>query len=108
MWEQQAALAGKITLLDDVRETLGATLKALGYSYNTTNPDHIAAAFERLKSLKPAIAAFQSFGWENQLIAGDLDLCMTYSTWVMPCRWNIPSYATLSPPLGVPSGRIRW
>ncbi|MEY3299825.1 MAG: hypothetical protein RLZZ597_3085 [Cyanobacteriota bacterium] len=78
-WDQQDTLAGKITLLDDVRETLGATLKALGHSYNTTNPDHIAAAFERLQTLKPAIAAFQSFGWENQLIAGDLDLCMTYS-----------------------------
>lgn len=79
VWEQQSALAGKITLLDDVRETLGATLKALGYSYNSTNPDQIAAAVDRLRELKPSLAAFQSFGWEAQLLTGDLDLCMTYS-----------------------------
>ncbi|WP_026072341.1 ABC transporter substrate-binding protein [Nodosilinea nodulosa] len=79
LWEQQAALTGRLTLLDDVRETLGATLASLGYSYNTTNPQHIEAAFKRLQELKPAIAQFSSFGWEDQLIAGDLDLCMTYS-----------------------------
>jgi spermidine/putrescine transport system substrate-binding protein len=62
-----------------VRETLGATLASLGYSYNTTDPQQIEAAFERLRELKPAIAQFSSFGWEDQLIAGDLDLCMTYS-----------------------------
>ena len=79
LWDQQEALAGKITLLDDMRETLGATLRALGYSYNATNPEQIRAAFERLQTLKPAIAVFQSFGWEDQLVAGDLDICMTYS-----------------------------
>ncbi|NJL48340.1 MAG: spermidine/putrescine ABC transporter substrate-binding protein [Leptolyngbyaceae cyanobacterium SM2_5_2] len=79
LWDQQRALAGKFTLLDDMRETLGATLNALGYSYNATDPAQLEAAFKRLQALKPAIAAFQSFGWDDQLIAGDLALCMTYS-----------------------------
>ncbi|PZV07641.1 MAG: polyamine ABC transporter substrate-binding protein [Leptolyngbya sp.] len=79
LWERQAALTGRLTLLDDVRETLGATLASLGYSYNTTDPGQIEAAFKRLQALKPAIAQFSSFGWEDSLIAGDLDLCMTYS-----------------------------
>ncbi|WP_035994704.1 spermidine/putrescine ABC transporter substrate-binding protein [Leptolyngbya sp. KIOST-1] len=79
LWEQQAMLAGRLTLLDDLRETLGASLASLGYSYNATEPQQIGAAFERLRALKPAIAQFLSFGWEDQLVTGDLSLCMTYS-----------------------------
>ena len=79
LWEQQDVLTGRMTLLDDLRETLGATLASLGFSYNATDPQEIEAAFERLRELKPAIAQFSSFGWEDQLIAGDFDLCMTYS-----------------------------
>ncbi|MBD2460583.1 spermidine/putrescine ABC transporter substrate-binding protein [Oscillatoria sp. FACHB-1407] len=79
LWENQDALAGKITLLDDVREVMGATLKSLGYSYNSTNPQELEEAYQKLRELKPAIASFQSFGWEDPLIAGDLILSMTYS-----------------------------
>jgi spermidine/putrescine transport system substrate-binding protein len=79
LWENQDQLAGKLTLLDDVREVMGGTLKSLGYSYNSTDPKELEEAYQKLRELKPAIAAFQSFGWEDPLIAGDLVLCMTYS-----------------------------
>jgi spermidine/putrescine transport system substrate-binding protein len=47
----------------------------------TTRPTlgSLRPRFKRLQELKPAIAQFSSFGWEDSLIAGDLDLCMTYS-----------------------------
>lgn len=80
LWDNREKLAGKITLLDDVRETMGAALKSLGYSYNATDGTQIEAAYQKLLELKPAIAAFQSYGWEDQLIAGDLAICMSYST----------------------------
>lgn len=79
-WDNKEALAGKFTLVDDVRETMGATLKSLGYSYNATDPAQIEAAYQKLLELKPSIAAFRTFGWEDQLISGDLAACMTYST----------------------------
>lgn len=79
LWEQREALSGKMTLLDDVREVMGATLKSLGYSYNSTNPQELEAAYNKLQELKPAIQSFQSFGWEDPLVAGDLVLSMTYS-----------------------------
>ena len=41
-----------VILLDGVRDTLGATLKMLGYSLNTTNPDEINEAKEKLIELK--------------------------------------------------------
>ncbi|HEY9761140.1 MAG TPA: extracellular solute-binding protein [Trichocoleus sp.] len=80
LWDNQKELSGKITLLEDVREMMGAVLKSLGHSYNSTDPKEIEAAYNKLRELKPAVVAFQSFGWEDQLIAGDLVMSMSYST----------------------------
>ncbi|GAB4234861.1 MAG: extracellular solute-binding protein [Elainellaceae cyanobacterium] len=80
LWDNQETLSGKMTLLDDVRETMGAVLKSLGYSYNSTDPAEIEAAYNKLIELKPALAGFKTYGWEDQLISGDLAVCMTYST----------------------------
>ena len=41
---ETAAFKGRLSLLDDMRETLGAALKCLGYSINATNSAEIAAA----------------------------------------------------------------
>jgi len=80
LWENQAALARRVTLIDDMRETLGATLKSLGYSYNTNNPAEIEAAYKRLLELRPAIAAFKTNGFESELLGGDLSVSMAYSS----------------------------
>ncbi len=80
LWANQAKLRRRITLLNDVRETMGAALKKLGYSYNSTNPQQIQQAYQELVKLKPAIAAFTSDGWRPQLLAGDLFICMCYSS----------------------------
>lgn len=80
LWDNKETLAGKLTLLDDVRETMGMVLKSLGYSLNTTDPAQLEAAYKKLLELKPAVTAFQTYGWEDQLIAGDLAMCMSYST----------------------------
>jgi spermidine/putrescine transport system substrate-binding protein len=53
-------LAGKLTLLDDVRETLGAALKSLGYSLNSKNPEELAKAKELLVKVKSRVKAFTS------------------------------------------------
>ncbi len=80
LWENQNALSRRITLLDDMRETLGATLKSLGYSYNSNNPAEIEAAYNRLLELQPYIAAFKTTGFENELLGGDLSVSMAYSS----------------------------
>lgn len=79
LWDNQSALSRQITLLDDVRETMGATLRSLGYSYNSTNPDEIEEAYNRLVELKPALASFMSFGYEDALFGGDLSVVMAFS-----------------------------
>jgi spermidine/putrescine transport system substrate-binding protein len=79
LWTHRDALRGKLVLMDDMREVMGGSLKSLGYSYNSTNPKEIEAAYNHLRDLKPTIAQFSSFGWESQLIAGDLAVAMTFS-----------------------------
>ena len=79
LWENKDGLKRQITLLDDVRETMGATLKALGYSYNSTDPAELEAAYQKLVELKPAVASFKSLGFQDDLLEGDLLLSMSYS-----------------------------
>ncbi len=79
LWQNQKQLSKRMTLLNDVREVMGAVLKMLGYSYNSKNENEIKQAYEKLKILKPAIAAFDTDAWRNQILAGDLILAMCYS-----------------------------
>ena len=80
LWDQQQELSQRITLLNDVREVMGATLKTLGYSYNSTDPQQIKQAYEKLVKLKPSITSFTSDAWRNQILSGDLLLSMCFSS----------------------------
>ncbi|NJN76395.1 MAG: extracellular solute-binding protein [Synechococcaceae cyanobacterium RL_1_2] len=80
LWENKDLLRKKFTLLNDVREVMGATLKMLGYSYNSINPQEIAAAYNQLQELKSSIASFSSDAWRTQILSGDLLVAMVYSS----------------------------
>ena len=53
-------LKGRMTLLNDMREAIGAGLKYLGYSVNTTNVDEINKAADLIISWKKNLAKFES------------------------------------------------
>ncbi|KYC42517.1 polyamine ABC transporter substrate-binding protein [Scytonema hofmannii PCC 7110] len=80
LWENKQLLSKRMTLMNDFREVMGAVLKMLGYSYNSTNENEIKQAFDTLKVLKPDVAAFTTDAWRNQIVAGDLLLAMCYSS----------------------------
>jgi spermidine/putrescine transport system substrate-binding protein len=80
LWENQQQLSKRMTLLNDIREVMGATLRMLGYSYNSTNPKQIQEAYEKLMALKPSVASFTSDAWRDQLLSGDLLIAMCYSS----------------------------
>jgi spermidine/putrescine transport system substrate-binding protein len=79
LWQHQERLSQRMTLLNDIREVMGAVLRMLGYSYNSQQESQIKQAYEKLRALKPAIAAFDTDAWQNQILAGDLLLAMCYS-----------------------------
>ena len=80
LWQNQDKLNKRFTLLNDVREVMGATLRMLGYSYNSQNENEVKQAYQKLQILKPAIAAFDTDAWQNKILAGDLAIAMCYST----------------------------
>lgn len=80
LWENQQKLSRRMTLLNDVREVMGAVLRSLGYSYNSKNSKEIEQAYQKLVQLKPALASFTSDAWRDQILAGDLLLAMGYSS----------------------------
>lgn len=61
---------GKITMLNDARESIGAALKYLGYSLNTTDEAQLEEAKELLLAVKPYIYSYDSDQFED-LIAAD-------------------------------------
>jgi spermidine/putrescine transport system substrate-binding protein len=71
--------SGRIALLQDQRSVIGAALKYLGYSMNSTNPDEIAQARDLLIKQKPRIKAFAPDAGQDMLIAGDADLVMEWN-----------------------------
>jgi spermidine/putrescine transport system substrate-binding protein len=80
IWDNKENLTRRVTLINDVREVMGATLLYLGHSLNTKDPKQIKEAYDSLVELKPAIAAFLTNGWEEQLASGDVQIAMAYST----------------------------
>ena len=63
--------AGKITLLDDPRESVGAALKYLGYSLNSTSEEELAEAEELLADATSRLAAFDSDQYDELLVQGE-------------------------------------
>jgi spermidine/putrescine transport system substrate-binding protein len=53
-------LAGKISLLDDAREVIGAALKAQGFSLNSRNPAELAQAKSLLMKARGRVKLFTS------------------------------------------------
>ncbi len=80
LWDNQQQLSKRMTLLNDIREVMGATLRMLGYSYNSTDPQQIKEAYEKLRTLKPDIASFTTDTWRDQVLSGDLLIAMCYSS----------------------------
>jgi spermidine/putrescine transport system substrate-binding protein len=60
----------RYTLLDDMREVLGAALKTAGKSVNSTNPSELAAAVEIAGRWIRGARKFQSEAYRANLIAG--------------------------------------
>jgi|CXWL01.1.fsa_nt_gi spermidine/putrescine transport system substrate-binding protein len=63
--EKRARAAGKVTLLDDMRETLGIALMYQGFSPNSKDPAELAKARDLLRSVKADTAGFAGFDTEH-------------------------------------------
>ncbi len=71
-------LAGRITLLDDMREVLGAALLSLGLGMNSTNPEDLAKARDVARRWKKNIAKFDSEQYKSGIASGEFYLVQGY------------------------------
>ena len=67
---EQYGLDGKLSLLNDPRETMGAALKYLGYSLNTTSQDELDEARDLLRDTVGSLAAFDSDSYDENIGSG--------------------------------------
>ncbi len=73
-------LKGRITLLDDMREVLGAGLKSLGFSINSVNPEELAKAADVVIRWKKNIAKFENEQYKSGIASGEFFLVQGYAS----------------------------
>ena len=77
LWDEK--YAGKILMLDSSRDTIGVTLKMLGYSLNTKNMDELNEAKEALIAQKPLVRAYEVDTYKDQMIAEEAAMALCWS-----------------------------
>jgi spermidine/putrescine transport system substrate-binding protein len=79
VFDPPAELHGKIAMLDDVRETIGAALMYNGFPINSTDPKQLAQARDTILKAKPYWAAMLTDGIGDKVINGDFVVAQWWS-----------------------------
>lgn len=77
LWDER--FKGQLLILDDTREVFSVALLVLGYSVNDTDPQHIKAAYEKLKQLIPNVKLFNLEAMQSIYIDEDATVGMGWS-----------------------------
>ncbi len=70
---------GQIIMLDSPRDTIGITLKKLGYSLNTKNPAELEEAKQALIDQKKLVRSYEVDTYKGQMIAGEAAMALAWS-----------------------------
>jgi len=106
LWKPE--YAGRMVFLDDSRAVIGATLLTLGYDINTKDPAQLDQAKAKLKLLVPNIKLFDSDSPKTALIAGDVDLGMTWTGEAFLAQKAKPSIKYVYPTEGPMIWQDNW
>jgi spermidine/putrescine-binding protein len=106
LWKPE--YAGKMVFLDDSRATIGLTLLTLGYDVNTTDPKQLEEAKAKLKELVPNVKLFDSDSPKTALIAGDVDLGMTWTAEALLAQQENPDIQYVYPTEGAILWQDNW
>jgi len=83
-------LAGRMTMFNDMRETIGAALKTLGYSINTTDPAQLAEAEAVALAWKKNIAKYDNEQYKLGLASGEFLLVHAWNGDIFQVRRENP------------------
>jgi spermidine/putrescine-binding protein len=106
LWKPE--YANRMVFLDDARTVIGLTLLTLGYDVNTTNPAQLEEAREKLAQLIPNIKLFDSDSPKTALIAGTVDLGMTWNGEAFLAQQEKPAIQYIYPTEGTILWQDNW
>ncbi|PWA73089.1 putrescine-binding periplasmic protein-related protein [Artemisia annua] len=106
-------LAGKITMVDSPREVIGAVLKYLGASYNTSNIDSEVnggknAVKDKLVSLTKQVRLFDSANYLKAFTVGDVWVAVGWSSDIVPAAKRMSDVTVIVPKSGASLWADLW
>lgn len=78
LWDNR--LKGRLTMLDDPEDMLGACLKKIGLSFNATDKTELERAKQEAIAQKPLVQAYLNAEVRDQLVAGDVLAAQLWAT----------------------------
>jgi spermidine/putrescine-binding protein len=100
LWQQR--WSGRLTMLDDPAEVLGAALKKNGLSVNATHPDQLRLAQRDAIRQKHLLRAYLNAEVRDQAVAGDVAACQVWSTTAQQAMDAAPRLRFVYPMEGFP------
>ena len=91
---------GKLTMMDDGREVIGAFLRYRGHSLNSTDPEELARARADAIAAKQHLKAYISAPVKAQLISGDVWISQLWNGDTTQARAEQPELAYVTPKEG--------
>jgi spermidine/putrescine transport system substrate-binding protein len=98
LWEPR--YRGRISMLNDQREVLGAALRSIGQSLNSTDPGAVRAAADKLLSQKTLVRTYTSDHYDQLLAGGDVWLAHGWGGAVARAMAERPSIRYVIPKEG--------
>lgn len=96
--------AGRMTILEEIRDVFAAALFSLGKDPNTRSPADIDAAAKQLIAMKQVIRGFDSSTYLDLLASGDLVAAHAYSSDLLLAKKRNPDLEFSLPQ----EGALRW
>ena len=89
-WESlwDPSLKGQILLVDGAREVVGMGLNSLGYSLNSTDPNELQEASNRLKKLSPNVKAIIGDEVTQLMVNEEASVALTFSGQAADMMWE--------------------
>ncbi len=100
LWD--ARWKGRLTMLDDPEDMLGACLKKLGLPFGSTDPGELERAEREAVAQKPLLRAYLNAEARDQLVAGDVLAAQMWSTTAQQAMDAAPGLGFVFPREGFP------
>ena len=100
LWSER--LTGRLTMLDDPEDVLGACLKKLHYPFSTGDAAQLRAAQQQAIAQKRLLRAYLNAEVRDQLVAGDVLVAQLWSTTAQQAIDAAPQLAFAFPAEGFP------